>query len=365
MKEQIMWKKMMTAVMCGSVAMVIGSGCDKKGEPAKVEPTKAVKTAAVKAPVAASVDPSMSLVDVGGTKLTVGEVDNQIKAMMGANPGKVDPSQMESMMGRFRQRAAEQFVVRTLLTQEANRRTISVSDKDLDEAIAVIKERLPKEMTLDDVLKRESMTMVQLRSNLVGELRIKILVESVVPTNAAVSDADVEGFYNEQKDSFVQPETVAARHILVKFDVADTNAAKAAKAKIDDLRKQLVAGGDFAKLAKENSDCPSKEHGGELGQFPRGQMVKPFEDAAFSLATNEISPVVETQFGYHLIQVTEHSMAKTNNLSEVKDKLVQHLKQKKQMELFETFIAKLKSETKIVYSDLLKQEPAMPMMPAE
>ena len=228
----------------------------------------------------------------------------------------------------------------------------------------MIKERLPKEMSLDDVLKREDMTMVQLRSNLVGEIRIKLLVESVVPTNAAVSDTEVAAFYNEQKDSFVQPETVAARHILVKFDAADTNAAKVAKVKIDGLRKQLVAGADFAKLAQANSDCPSKEKGGELGQFPRGQMVKPFEDAAFSLATNEISPVVETQFGYHLIQVTEHAMAKTNALADVKDKLVQHLKQKKQMELFETFLAKLKGETKIVYSDLLKQEPEMPMMPS-
>ncbi len=361
-----MWKKMMTVVVVGSMAMAMGSGCNKKGETTKVEAPKADKTVAVKAPEAApAVDPATALVDVGGTKLTVGEVDQQIKAMMGANGGKMNPGQMESMMGRFRQRAAEQFVVRTLLTQEADRRTIKVTDKDLDEAIAMIKERLPKEMTLDDVLKREEMTMVQLRSNLVGEIRIKLLVETVVPTNMVVSDAEVASFYNEQKDSFVQPETVAARHILVKFDVADTNAAKAAKVKIDGLRKQLIEGADFAKLAKENSDCPSKEKGGELGQFPRGQMVKAFEDAAFSLATNATSPVVETQFGYHLIQVTEHPMAKTNTLSEVKDKLAQNLKQKKQMELFEGFIAKLKGQTKITYSDLLKQAPEMPMMPTE
>lgn len=358
-----MWKKTMTVVVCGSVTLALGTGCNKKGESVKVEAPKADKAVAVKAP-APTVDPAATLVDVGGIKLTVGDADKQIKAMMGANAGKMDPAQMEAMMGRFRQRAAEQFVVRTLLSQEADRRAIKVVDKDIDEAIAMIKERLPKEMTLDEVMKRESMTLDQLRSNLVGEIRIKLLVETVVPTNTVVADADVTAFYNEQKDSFVQPETVAARHILVKFDVADTNAAKAAKEKIDGIRKQLVAGGDFAKLAKENSDCPSKEKGGELGQFPRGQMVKAFEDVAFSLATNEISAVVETQFGYHLIQVTGHAMAKTNDLSEVKDRLVQHLKQKKQMELFDTFLAKLKSESKIVYSDLLKQEPEMPMMPS-
>ena len=93
-------------------------------------------------------------------------------------------------------------------------------------------------------------------------------------------------------------------------------------------------------------------------------MVKEFDTVVFRDEVGKVHGPVKTQFGYHLIQVTEHAMAKTNALADVKDKLVQHLKQKKQMELFETFLAKLKGETKIVYSDLLKQEPEMPMMPS-
>ena len=372
MKEQIMWKKVMTAVVCGGVAVACGMGCNKSDsegakKPASKTPAPAVtvtpSTPASKVPSAPAVDPSSTLVDVGGTKLTVGEADKQIKAMIGANADKMNPSQMDALMGRFRSQAAERFVIRTLLTQEVAKRKVQITDKDVDESLAMIKTRLPADMTMDDVLKREGMTMVQLRSNLTEEIRIKTLVESEIPTNAPVADADVAKFYEDQKASFVQPEQVEARHILVKFDATDTDKVKAEKkAKIEKLHKQLVDGADFAKLAKENSDCPSKERGGDLGSFPRGQMVKAFEDAAFSQATNAIGPVIETQFGYHIIQVTGHETGKTNTLAEVKDKLTAHLRQKKQMEMFETFIAKLKTQTKVTYSDLAKQQaPEMPM----
>ena len=107
------------------------------------------------------------------------------------------------------------------------------------------------------------------------------------------------------------PEQVRASHILISTKPIDPNAdpnqAKAqAKDKAEELLKKVKDGADFAALAKENSDCPSNAQGGDLGLFPRGQMVKPFEDAAFALKVGEISDLVETQFGYHIIKVTEH-----------------------------------------------------------
>lgn len=362
-----MLKKMMTAWVCGGVAIVLGSGCNKTGtEGDKPVAKPEAPVAGVKAPAAPAVDPAATLAEVDGVKLTVGEADKQIRAMLGANAEKMNPSQMDSLMGRFRQQAAERFVVRTLLNQEADKRNVTVTPKDIDEALVMIKSRLPKDMTLDDVLKREEMTLDQLRSNLTGEIRIKLLVESEVPTNVVVTAEEISKFYAEQKESFVQPETVSARHILIKAEASETEAAKAEKkAKIEGLRKQLVGGADFATVAKENSDCPSKERGGDLGSFPRGQMVKAFEDAAFTQETNAIGPVVETQFGYHIIQVTEHSAGKTTPLEEVKEKLADHLKQKKQMELFQAFVEKLKAKSKITVSELAKPSMEMPMMPGQ
>jgi peptidyl-prolyl cis-trans isomerase C len=359
-----MFKKLMLALICGGVAVSFGCNKTDKPEAKTADKPVAEKPAAdVMAPAAPAVDPSASLVEVGSDKLTVGQADKQILAMLGPQASQLQPGQLEAMMGRFRNQAAERFVVRSLLAQESDKRKIKVTEKDIDDTIEMIKTRLPKDMTMEDVLKRENLNMELLRSNLTSEIRIKMLVESEIPTNTVVSDEEVSKFYNDQKERFVQPESVSARHILVKTEATDDDKVKAEKkAKIEGLRKQLVEGADFEKLAQENSDCPSKERGGDLGSFPRGQMVKAFEDAAFSQATNAVGPVVETQFGYHIIQVTEHEAGKTTPLSEVKEKLAEHLKQQKQMELFEAFIATLKKDVKITYSDLAKPAPEMPMM---
>jgi peptidyl-prolyl cis-trans isomerase C len=101
---------------------------------------------------------------------------------------------------------------------------------------------------------------------------------------------------------------VRASHILLMYSGSmrsrATRTKEVAKQLIDDLKQQLDGGADFATLARANSDCPSSAQGGDLGSFGRGQMVKPFEDAAFSMPIGAISGVVETPFGYHLIQRT-------------------------------------------------------------
>lgn len=346
-------------VLCGAVVLSGVCGCKKAKEVEGVA-TPAVsapaETSDVKiTPAAPEVDPATVLVEVNGAKLTVGEADQQIMAMLGPQAAQMGSDRMAQFMGRFRQQAAERFVMRTLLEQEVAKRAITVADADVDNAVAMIKKRLPEGATLADALQREGMNEAQFRSNLVSELRIKVVVESEVPTNIVVSDEDIAKLYEEEKERFTQPESVQARHILVKVDQAEDAKAKAdKKAKAEGLRKQLVEGADFEKLAKENSDCPSKEKGGDLGTFQRGQMVKAFEEAAFTQPIKDVGPVVETMFGYHIIQVMKRDAGKTSTLAEVKDKLGDYLKQQKQMGLFEVYIGKLKDKAKVVYSDLAK-----------
>jgi parvulin-like peptidyl-prolyl isomerase len=116
-------------------------------------------------------------------------------------------------------------------------------------------------------------------------------------------DADQTGMVVE---ALPHATTVRARHILVKAAENDGDAARAESKRVaEQIRKQIVDGAGFADMAAKHSDCPSKQKGGDLGSFGRGQMVKPFEDAAFSQKENAIGPVVETSFGYHIIQVIE------------------------------------------------------------
>ena len=110
-----------------------------------------------------------------------------------------------------------------------------------------------------------------------------------------------------------------------------------------------MGGADFAEIAKNNSDCPSKENGGDLGEIKRGQTIKPFEDAAFSQEKNKIGPVVSTQFGHHVIQVLGHNPGKTVSLDEVKDKIAKHLEQQKQTEMFSQTTDRLRKKAVITY----------------
>lgn len=365
MHTRIEWVRCsMTALLCGGLVMSVGAGCKPKQEApkpvAKVAAAPAVAVPAA-APAVPSLDPALVLADVGGSKLTVEEADKRIMAMLGPQAAQMPADRMASVLGSYRAKMVDRFVIQTLLSKEADRRSIKVEDRDIDEAIGIIKSRLPEGMTLEEALKHENMAMPDLRSNLVSELRMKKLVEAEVPTNMVPTEEEVTKFYETQKEQFAMPESVEARHILVKVDSADDAKVKAEKqAKAEGLRKQLLDGADFAKLAKENSDCPSKEQGGSLGSFPRGQMVKAFEDAAFSQETNAIGPVVETMFGYHIIQVTAHKQAGTRSLADVKDRLTEVIKRGKEKERFDAFLSKLKGDAKITYAEGFDPASMMP-----
>ena len=151
---------------------------------------------------------------------------------------------------------------------------------------------------------------------------------------------------------------------------------KAAKAKCEDLLKKVKAGGDFAALAKENSDCPSKDKGGDLGMFEKGKMVPQFEQAAFAMKVGDVSDIVETQFGYHIIKLTNKQEAKTDSFADVKPKIVQYLKGKQMGQFFETLRQELKDKAKVEWSADEKarreakekerqQQMQIPQMPAQ
>lgn len=149
-----------------------------------------------------------------------------------------------------------------------------------------------------------------------------------------ITDDQLKKEYGASIDRYKTPERVHARHILVKVEQNADAAAKAkAKAKAEDLLKQIKGGGNFAELAKKNSDDPgSGAKGGDLDWFGRGQMVKPFEDAAFSTKVNEVTNLVESQFGFHIIQPLGHEMARTKPFEEVRDAL---LSETRKRQLFE------------------------------
>src|SRR5262249_36535838 len=149
----------------------------------------------------------------------------------------------------------------------------------------------------------------ELQSKMIEESTAQIVLEREL--KISVSDDEVKKFYDDNPSKFEQPEMVRASHILLSTRDPETNKdlpdeqKMAKRKKAEELLKRARAGEDFAKLARENSEDPgSKDRGGEY-QFSRGQMVPEFETAAFSLKTNEVSEIVTTQYGYHIIKLSE------------------------------------------------------------
>ncbi|MBN1592284.1 MAG: peptidyl-prolyl cis-trans isomerase [Candidatus Coatesbacteria bacterium] len=153
-------------------------------------------------------------------------------------------------------------------------------------------------------------------------------------SKVSLTDGEVQDYYDTHESEYVQEEQVQARHILVKVDSdAGEKADAEAKKKIEGLLARVKAGEDFANLAKEYSDCPSSSKGGDLGYFGRGQMAKPFEEAAFALEVGEMSGVVKTQFGYHIIMVEGRKPPETKEFAQVEGEIREKLTKEKALEL--------------------------------
>jgi peptidyl-prolyl cis-trans isomerase C len=249
----------------------------------------------------------------------------------------------------FYRRVLDQLVSNQLLLQEAKAAGITVTDDEVNKQLAELKVRFTPEKYQEE-LKKEGLTEADLSKQTRDTLVVQKLVDSKVVNEIKVSDQQVKAFYDQNPDKLKRPERVHVRHILIKV-AGDAPAADKAKAraKADDLLAKVKAGGDFAKLAEENSDDPgSKARGGDLSWVSRGQTVPPFETAAFGLKKpNDVSPVVESQFGFHIIQLLEHQDAGTVALDEVKDRIAGFLKQQQKREKFLDHVKELKAKAKV------------------
>ncbi len=249
-----------------------------------------------------------------------------------------------------------------LLLKKANDADKAKSKAQFEKALARLKKdnKLTDEEFVEKLstqLKIQKLTRAEWDKQRIDQITVAATLERELKVN--ITDADAKKFYDENPAKFEQPEQVRASHILIgtrdmETGTEFTEEQKKAKRKVaDDLRKRAVGGEDFTKLAKEFSEDPgSKETGGEY-IFGRGKMVPEFEAAAFSLNTNQVSDVVATQFGYHIIKLSEKMPAKMTSLAEVSDDLKEALKsQELQKQLRETdFMEKLMKDADVEILD--------------
>ena len=293
--------------------------------------------------------PEKVLVRVNGEELTEEMALRHILKRMPPNVN-LPPQQRPILLERFKDSVVQEFVGHVLLKQEAEEGGIEITKAEVDEVIDQLKQSLPEGKSMEEGLKERGITIEELRADIEKNLAIPKLLKREVPGDFEPAEEEVAAYYEGNLKKFTKPETVHARHILARFEPADDEAAKKAKReKMESVREKLLDGADFAELAKEHSDCPSSKKGGDLGTFQRGRMVKPFEEAAFSQDLLEIGDILQTKFGYHIIQVLEHEDAETKPLADVKDKIREELERQKRSEATREYIETLKADANIVY----------------
>lgn len=328
------------------------SACDNnQGKPAANKGTTAAPT---QGPTAnnTQIPPEMAdaVVVVDGVKLTKTMLEKDLNTKMAVIKSQVPADKLNQVKNEVRAKIINNFIMRTLFANEVNRLKITASEKEIADAINKLKESLPPKVTYDEFLRKNGLTKDQAKEEIRLGVKIEKFVKSSIPENPKVTDKEINDFYKSNKDKFVMPESVHARHILVKTtpgDDAKTLAEK--KEKAESIRKELLGGADFAQMASAKSDCPSAQAGGDLGVFVKGQMVKPFDEAAFSQKEKEIGPVVKTEYGYHIIQVIKHEGPKAVSMNEeIKAKISAYLKGQKQEKAYEALLKKLKEKANIV-----------------
>ncbi len=248
----------------------------------------------------------------------------------------------------IRDEVLDNLINREVLYQETQRLEITVDDATVDQQLERVKGQFPSEAEFKQMLTGMRMDETAVRQQFRQDLSIQKLINDQVVEAVKVPEEDVRAFYDGHPEHFEQSAQVQARHILLKVEPdADDAQKQAAREKLTDIQAQLKDGGDFAELASTHSDCPSGQQGGDLGYFGKGQMVQPFEAAAFTLEAGETSDIVETRFGYHLIQVLDSKPGSTVSYDDSKERIEQFLKKDQVQKEVESYVSKLRGEAKV------------------
>jgi peptidyl-prolyl cis-trans isomerase C len=254
----------------------------------------------------------------------------------------------DSQVAKLKTEVLEQLINRELLYQESQRKGIRVGEAEVNEKLEAMKKNFPSEADFANVLRDANLSEVEVKSKIERGLAIDELITEKFVEKVTLPQDEVKAYYESNPESFKQPEQVRASHILIKVGPEEARSTRtAARKKIEKIQQKLRKGEDFAALAEEFSQCPSGSKGGDLGYFSRGQMTKPFEDAAFTLMPGEISDIVETRFGYHLIKVQDKTPETVMAFDDIKDGLKRYLTQQKVQKEIVLYVQKLKEQARV------------------
>ena len=247
---------------------------------------------------------------------------------------------------KLEEKALDQAIGAKLLLDRAQELDIPLMAADIDAEVSKVVTQVGGPENYKKALDAQGITEVQFRKELEKGAKVNKLVEQACAGVADPTEDEVAKFYEAHKAEFVVRHQVLCQHILVK------GSDDAALDKIKAIRERIVSGGaDFAEEAKKNSDCPSGQEGGSLGWFGRGMMVPEFDKVAFEMKKGEVSGVVSTQFGYHIIYKADEKGGGQQTLVDVHDQVKDLLRHEARGRAMDAFVAELRANAKIEYRE--------------
>ena len=282
---------------------------------------------------------------VNGQNITKQQLQDLFNAALQASGAKIGDLNAQQQLGGYTQ-LLQDLIMDKLVAEAAS--TEKVSDADVDAELAKIKGQFPDDKAFQDQIAQAGMTPEKLKENIRTGLQQSRWMKSQVKTTE-VTDEQAKTFYESNIKEFEQPESVKASHILFMVDPdASADVVKQKEEAATKAAARAASGEDFTKLAKELSEEPgASESGGDLGFFPKDRMVPEFAEVAFVQKVGDISKPVKTQFGWHVIKVTDKKEAGTAPFDQVKEQVVSYLKSTNQREAVQAVLNKLQESAKI------------------
>ena len=258
--------------------------------------------------------------------------------------------EIKTNLPKLEEKALEQAIGARLLLDRSAQVDIPVTAADVDAEVQKVVTQVGGEENYRKALAAQKVSEADFRKELEKGVRVNFLVNQACAHVPDPTEAEVEAFFTAHKDEYVVPEQVLCQHILVKVNDSDLPEVKtAAFEKISAIRARIAAGGDFAEEAKKNSDCPSGREGGSLGWFGRGMMVPEFDKAAFEMKKGEISGIITTQFGYHIIYKADQRGGTAQTLVDAHDQIKDLLRHEARGQAMDKYVAELRAAAKIEY----------------
>lgn len=283
---------------------------------------------------------------VNDEPITQSELDMSLMPVYEKYKAAYSGPEFSEKMGAARASMLNNLIEEKLMAQEAKHLEVAVTDSEIDSRLKDIRENFPDEIQFNKYLESQHITLKNLREKLSDQIAVKKLYSYEVRQKVSVSPRDIENYYNEHKDKFVQKEKVKARTILIKKNI-DDNGVDQGLQKMNKVMAKIAAGDDFSAMAKEFSEGMNPQDGGDLGFVKKGDLIKEFDSVIFELNVGETSDVIKTDIGYHLFLVEAKQAEKVVPLSELKDKIHGIVYKEKIKDRHEEWLAGLKEDAYI------------------